>query len=131
MEFVRNVLLIDDNSNCNFIMSEFIKLADETIRVISAESVEEAMEALKVAGADFPDVIYVDINMPLQNGFEFVELYEEQFMALHPRTRLFMLSSSLRLDDREKAMAYDSVDDFVSKNDIDEFLKITLSKRVA
>jgi CheY-like chemotaxis protein len=112
-------------------MSEFIKLADETIRVISAESVEEAMEALKVAGADFPDVIYVDINMPLQNGFEFVELYEEQFMALHPRTRLFMLSSSLRLDDREKAMAYDSVDDFVSKNDIDEFLKITLSKRVA
>ncbi|MFT6769694.1 MAG: CheY-like chemotaxis protein, partial [Flavobacteriales bacterium] len=75
MEYVKTVLLIDDNPSCNFIMSEFIKLADDRIRVFAAESVEEAFQFLESANS-FPEVIYVDINMPVQSGFEFIELYE-------------------------------------------------------
>lgn len=131
MEYVRSVLLIDDNPSCNFIMTEFIKLADDGINVYSAESVEEAITILGDAGLQFPEVIYVDLNMPVQNGFEFIEAFEDQFMQEHPDCKLFMLSSSLREEDKTQALKYQSVKEFVSKNDIDTFLQRTLLKIAA
>ena len=131
MEYVRSVLLIDDNPSCNFIMTEFIKLADDGINVYSAESVEEAITILGDAGLQFPEVIYVDLNMPVQNGFEFIEAFEDQFMQMHPECKLFMLSSSLREEDKTQALKYQSVKEFVSKNDIDTFLQRTLLKIAA
>lgn len=131
MDFVRNVLLLDDNPSCNFIMSEFIKLADETINVVCRESAEDAIEYLRSPDIVFPDVIYVDINMPVMSGFEFIEHFEKEFYSTRPRTRLFMLSSSLRFDDKQRALAFDSVVDFVSKSDIDDFLQSTLTRAVA
>lgn len=131
MQYVRSVLLIDDNPSCNFIMSEFIKLTDESIHVYTAESVEDAIDLLDDPRNVFPEVIYVDLNMPILNGFDFIELFERKFMAAHPETRVFMLSSSLRNEDRHRALMFRSVQDFVSKNDIDGFLNQTLTRAVA
>lgn len=131
MQYVRSVLLIDDNPSCNFIMSEFIKLTDENILVYVAESVEDAIDLLDDPRNVFPEVIYVDLNMPILNGFDFIELFERKFMAAHPETRVFMLSSSLRNEDRHRALMFRSVQDFVSKNDIDGFLNQTLTRAVA
>jgi DNA-binding NarL/FixJ family response regulator len=131
MQYVRSVLLIDDNPSCNFIMSEFIKLTDDSILVYVAESVDEAEALLSDPNCIFPEVIYVDLNMPILNGFDFIELFERNFVAQHPETRLFMLSSSLRNEDRHRALMFRSVHDFVSKNDIDSFLQGTLTKAVA
>ncbi|MGB0423388.1 MAG: response regulator [Flavobacteriales bacterium] len=128
MEYVRTVLLIDDNPSCNFIMNEFIKLADDQIEVLDAESVEHALDQLASGLIRFPDVIYVDLNMPVLNGFDFIEIYEKEFLKDHPESKIYMLSSSLRPEDKKKAMAYQSVKDFVSKNDIDLFLQDTLLK---
>lgn len=130
MQFVKNVFLIDDNPSCNFIMTEFIKLADESINVYSAESVAEAVEKLEeLKDGEFPDVLYVDLNMPVQSGFDFISEYEERFYESHPDSRLFMLTSSLREEDKLAAMDFKSVQDFVSKNDIDEFLQSTLVQK--
>ena len=128
MEYVKTVLLIDDNPSCNFIMNEFIKLADDQIEVYDAESVEHAMDQLTGDLIRFPDVIYVDLNMPVLNGFDFIELYEQEFLRDHPDSKIYMLSSSLRPEDKKKAMNYKCVKDFVSKNDIDLFLQETLIK---
>lgn len=131
MEFVKSVLLIDDNPSCNFIMREFIKLADPSIEVHEAESVADAIDLLHNPELHFPEVIYVDLNMPVQNGFDFIEQYEKDFFELHSESRLFMLTSSLRSEDRHRALMYRSVRDFVSKNDIDTFLQRTLLRAVA
>jgi CheY-like chemotaxis protein len=131
MNYVKSVLLIDDNPSCNFIMGEFIKLTDSSICVYTAESVQEAESLLQNMGGNFPEVIYVDLNMPLQNGFDFIELFEQRFMTAHSETRIFMLSSSLRDEDRHRALMFRSVYDFVSKNDIDSFLQNTLTRAVA
>lgn len=127
MEYVKTVLLIDDNPSCNFIMSEFIKLADERIKVLAAESVEEALALLETSNA-FPEVIYVDINMPVQSGFDFIEIYERNFLGSHPSSKLYMLSSTLRHEDKQQALNFESVKGFMSKNDIDTFLQKSLLK---
>lgn len=131
MEYVKSVLLIDDNPSCNFIMSEFIKLTDRDIHVYTAESVEEAWEVLNDSFRVFPEVIYVDLNMPVNDGFDFIERYEKAYLNQHPDTKLFMLSSSLRPEDRHRAMMFRSVRDFVGKNEIDDFLQGTLRRAVA
>lgn len=130
MEYVESVLLIDDNPSCNFIMNEFIKLADPSIHVYEADSVEEALEILSKLDR-CPDVIYVDVNMPVMNGFDFIEHFEKEYSLNNPNCKIFMLSSSLRLEDKERALAHACVKDFVSKNDIDSFLQHTLMREVA
>lgn len=130
MEYVESVLLIDDNPSCNFIMSEFIKLADPSILVYEADSVEEALNILSTLDR-CPDVIYVDVNMPVMNGFDFIEQYERDYSLKYPNSKIFMLSSSLRVEDKELALAHACVKDFVSKNDIDSFLQHTLVREVA
>ncbi|MDP4587170.1 MAG: response regulator [Flavobacteriaceae bacterium] len=130
MEFVKSVLLIDDNPSCNFIMNEFIKLADPNIQVYEADSVEDALEILAKLDS-CPDVIYVDVNMPVMNGFDFIEYFEKSYSLKNPNCKIFMLSSSLRAEDKERALAHSCVKDFVSKNDIDSFLQHTLMREVA
>jgi CheY-like chemotaxis protein len=125
VNYVNSVLLIDDNPSCNFIMREFIKITDSGIVVNEAESVDEALEILSNAEI-FPEVVYVDLNMPVKNGFDFIEEFQTLFAASHPETKLYMLSSSLRGEDKEAAMLYPSVQDFVNKNEIDNFLQATL-----
>lgn len=130
MEFVKSVLLIDDNPSCNFIMNEFIKLADPNIQVYEADSVEDALEILAKLDS-CPDVIYVDVNMPVMNGFDFIENFEKMYSLKNPNCKIFMLSSSLRVEDKERALAHSCVKAFVSKNDIDSFLQDTLLREVA
>ncbi len=130
MEYVKTVLLIDDNPSCNFIMSEFIKLADERIKVLAAESVEEALDLLETSDA-FPEVIFVDINMPVLSGFDFIEIYERNFLGTNPSSKLYMLSSTLRQEDKQQALNFESVKGFMSKNDIDTFLQKSLLKEFA
>lgn len=126
MKSVAKVLLIDDNPSCNFIMEEFIKLVDNSIQVTSVEGMSEAMSILKAQRNEFPDVIFVDINMPVHDGFAFLDEYEAEFVGEFPSTRIYMLSSSLRPEDRERSLLYKSVHDFLSKDDIDETLKKSL-----
>ncbi|MDG1160075.1 MAG: response regulator [Flavobacteriales bacterium] len=130
MEFVKSVLLIDDNPSCNFIMNEFIKLADPNIQVYEADSVEDALGILAKLDS-CPDVIYVDVNMPVMNGFDFIEYFEKEYTLKNPNCKIFMLSSSLRVEDKERALSHSCVKDFVSKNDIDSFLQHTLMREVA
>lgn len=107
-------------------MEEFIKLVDSSIHVSSAKGMSEAMSILKEREDDFPDVIFVDINMPVHDGFAFLDQYESKFVEEFPSTRIYMLSSSLRPEDRERSLLYKSVHDFLSKDDIDETLKKSL-----
>ena len=124
MKLASHVLLIDDNPDCNFIMREFIRMMDDGIAVSQVESAKQAEELL--AGAsDFPEVIFVDINMPIIDGFAFVEGFQERYGVTHS-TKLYMLSSSVREEDIDKAASFPAVHGFISKSDIDANLKNAL-----
>ncbi len=122
---VNSALLIDDDPSCNFILSEFINLVNKSIKKSSAFSVDESLEILETI-ISFPDVIYLDLNMPIKSGFDFLEHYEKKYFPLYPHTKIYVLTSSLRPSDKEKTLSFACVTDYKSKSEIDQFIEDSL-----
>lgn len=116
---VKRALIIDDDEINNFIClknmrdSGFAEHASYCLR--GDEGLKELEEALEARPEDLPDVIFLDINMPLMNAWQFLDRY----LALQERfpkpVHLFILSSSVYRKDIEKSARYQAVTDYIIK----------------
>lgn len=61
------------------------------------------------------DAIFLDVNMPAKNGFDFLEAATAEFGADFARCVVIMLTSSLNQADADKADEFDAVRDFMTK----------------
>ena len=115
---LKSVLLIDDDNATNFIHNHFIKKAEVTKSVVTMISGEDALEYLTTKENDKypqPELIFLDINMPRMNGWEFLEAYE-QFEACDKNAIVIvMLTTSVNPDDKKKAMSNELITDFKNK----------------
>ena len=122
-------LLIDDNPLDNYINSLLIQKNNFASEVISLESSEEALFELKI-GTIKPDVIFLDINMPVLNGFEFLAKYSKLDIK-KDNTKIFVLSSSLNPADLYRAINTPYVTNFIEKTlNRDKLLEITNAYRI-
>lgn len=111
------ILLIDDDEINNFTVNAVLKRVGSIQSYAIKDNGWDALEYLKAHDNKdtFPDFIFVDINMPEMDGFEFLERYEATFWLQHPDTRISMLSSSVSERDRERALQFSSVYEYVCK----------------
>lgn len=116
MNNYQNFLFIDDSQNDNFFTLSIIELDKLPINPHFEINPVEALQYLhRIPDPDFPNIIIVDINMPLMTGFEFVAQYQLDFHNGHPCTLLFMTSSSRRPSEISKVRQNPIVTDFLQK----------------
>jgi CheY-like chemotaxis protein len=112
------IMLVDDNPNDNFYHERVIRRCDAAETVIAKHSGLDALEFLKSeanSGGQHPDLIFLDINMPGMNGWEFLEVYNQLETRLKSRAIVVMLTTSASPDDRTKAKVMNLASDFRTK----------------
>jgi len=109
----KTCLLIDDNYIDNFVTRKILEVSNFAETIIVVRSATEAIESLK-AGTVKPDVIFLDIRMPLMSGFDFLEAYDKIIMDKN-NIKIFMLSSSLDPLDIRKSLDNKYITQFIHK----------------
>lgn len=128
---LKNVLLIDDSESDNFYHARKIRKMGITDNIQICYGGQEALDFLKSELDGIhpqPTLIFLDINMPGMNGWEFLQEYEKLEVAQKGEVVLTMLSNSI--DDRDKSRAhnFEAVQGFYSKPLNDEYLRSILEK---
>jgi CheY-like chemotaxis protein len=104
------ILFIDDDEIQNLINTKVASLVKPDLKVKSLTSAEIALEMLD-GNTEKPLLIFLDINMPKMNGWDFLDAY----MLQNGDVTVYMLSSSINQMDIERANSYEIVKDFICK----------------
>ena len=120
-----SVLIVDDDEVDRYSLKRLLKSFDYNINVMESEDGEDAVKffkeyeaSKKTSGDRFPPlIVFLDINMPRMNGFEFLE----EFRLLTPQQEdynlvvFMMITSSDNLDDKIRADKFESVKGYINK----------------
>jgi CheY-like chemotaxis protein len=94
-----NVLLVDDDYVSNFIAEHLLQKHKVAANVSFSRNGDEALKFLKET-KEFPELIFLDINMPVMDGFEFIEAFRK-FNLDKNKTRIIIYTSSFNAKDLE------------------------------
>jgi CheY-like chemotaxis protein len=114
----KSVAIIDDDKIFQFTIQKTIEQIETVENVYSFSDGQEAMVFFKQHSIDakmLPDVIFLDINMPNMNGWQFLEAYFLMEANLAKKSIIYIISSSIHPGDLIKAKAVNEVTDYLVK----------------
>ena len=114
MSNYKTCLLIDDNYIDNFVTRRILEGGNFAEKVIVSQSAADAIDSLR-SGSVKPDVIFLDIRMPVMGGFEFLQEYDKLEIEGKKAIKIFMLSSSLDPTDLKKSSNNKYITQFIHK----------------
>lgn len=112
------VMLVDDNDTDNFISKKIIEIAGFCERVELMSSGKRALDYLereKENPENLPDLIFLDINMPIVDGFVFLYEFEKFPATVKQKCKVAVLSSSNNKSDVKRIMENQNVIKFITK----------------
>ncbi|MEP2671291.1 MAG: response regulator [Cyclobacteriaceae bacterium] len=115
------VMLIDDNEIDNLINQKMIEAAAIAENIYTHTGAKSAieflrnMEKLDVASEVLPDVIFLDIDMPLMDGFQFLDEFEKLSANTKKSCKIVMLTSSINPQDFDRSKKYSNVKLYLNK----------------
>lgn len=111
-----NLLVIDDDDINIFIIKKIVEKTGFDIDMVAKSNGQQAIDYLSETITEqktLPNLVLIDINMPVMNGWEFVEAY--QTLGIEQNVDLYILSSSVYENDIERTKSYSTVKGFISK----------------
>ena len=123
-------MLIDDDEPTNFLSRLLIEEARCAEHIQVADSGRMALDFLS-SGHNSPDLIFLDINMPAMNGWEFLEKYRQLDKGKQGKIVIIMLTTSLNPDDKVKAAKIPEISGFENKPLSSELIDRVIKKYFA
>lgn len=112
---IKLAILIDDNEIDQRFYNRVLQRSGLVEEVLTFTLAEDALAHLTVSRGLEVDVIFLDINMPRMDGFEFLEAATDQFGSQFAKVVVAMLTTSLNPADRDRAESFEVVKDFIDK----------------
>jgi CheY-like chemotaxis protein len=131
MKNINSMYVVDDDRIYHFLLKNLFKQNGITINATYFNNGQEAIDAIKLgknSSSEIPDLILLDVNMPIMNGWQFLEEYSKIKDTLPKKSTIYMISSSNDEVDINKAKGYgDIVKDYflkpICKEDLDKIFE--------
>lgn len=128
---LNEVLLVDDDDItlmlCEVAMehNNFAQKITKTRNGIEALDYFDKLksETKQKEGVKAPDLVFLDLNMPYMDGWEFLEVFERQFGGIYPDVKIYILTSSVDPLDFSHSKTHKSVVGFLHKPFTSESLR--------
>jgi len=117
-QLMRKLVFIDDDPIDHFLMKHILRKKnyfDTTTYTMYGSLVLDYIEENKSDPEKLPDMIFLDLNMPHYNGWEFLERMEKMQSQIDKNISVYVISSSIRPADKESSSKYSFVNEFISK----------------
>lgn len=112
----KTICIIDDEEIIQFIVKAIIENLNSGINVLSYKNGEEALASLKELSHDeLPDIILLDINMPVMGGWQFLDEFVKLKADIDKKIAIYILSSSSAPGDKIRSKVYEDIAGYINK----------------
>jgi CheY-like chemotaxis protein len=117
MNTLNTIWVVDDNEADIMIAEQQIQSIDSRIQVISFQNARQALSQLRKPEAETarPDIIIVDLFMPVMDGWQFLQEYCQLPREVHQAAKVYVISSSMVPQDKDRASKIYPIADFITK----------------
>ncbi|WP_242928586.1 response regulator [Pontibacter vulgaris] len=133
------VMLVDDDSTTNYLNERLLNEMNVAKQILVMQNGKEAIDYLVKAGTatedapKFPDLIFLDIKMPVMDGFSFLEEYQKRGLDSGDHVIILMLTSSASFYDLERLKTFQKVKKHFAKaltrHDVREIMREYFSNK--
>jgi CheY-like chemotaxis protein len=101
---LKSILLIDDDKITNYLHEKLIKNSGISKKILIARNGKEALNHIASCGdaQELPELILLDLNMPVLGGFEFLEQFQKLGNLIKHKIKVVILSTSIHPKDKER-----------------------------
>lgn len=103
---MKNILLVDDDSIFNFLNSKMLEktgLVNEVHTALNGKQAIDLLNSYYMKASSLPDVILLDLNMPVMDGFEFLEAFKRINTPHKEKVNIVIVTSSQDPNDLARA----------------------------
>ena len=128
-----NVLLVDDDAISNFLSTKTLESIGGVNDIRTALNGKQAIDLFNecvLESKPLPDIVLLDLNMPIMDGFDFMEAFNQLHLSERDHVRIIVVSSSENPSDIEKAKQF-GINQYLVKPLKEQSLRTALETQVA